>query len=196
MRKSVVLMVALVLVTLISGCTSQPPVLVPGEEAAELVGRYKLRTMDPLQISLLGIPQEKAIETVIDEQGNITLPYIEKPVQAAGLTSSQLERKIQSIYIDGQIYRHITVNVLTSAKSYFMEGEIRNPQEYPLQRRITLLQAIAAAGGYTEYANPHKITITRNDRVIEVNAKDLEKNPEWDIPVEAGDRIKVHRSLL
>ncbi len=196
MRKSVVLMLALVIVTLISGCASRPPVLVPGEEAAAVVGRYKLRTLDPLQISLLGIPQEKALETVIDEQGNITLPYIEEPVQAAGLTASELERKIQSIYIDGQIYRNITVNVLTSAKSYFMEGEIRNPQEYPLQRRITLLQAIAAAGGYTEYANPRKITITRNGRVIEVNAKDLEKNPEWDIPVEAGDRIKVHRSLL
>jgi hypothetical protein len=39
------------------------------------------------------------------------------------------------------------------------------------------------------------VTITRNGQVIKVNAKELEEHPEQDIPVEAGDRIKVHRSF-
>jgi polysaccharide export outer membrane protein len=133
---------------------------------------------------------------VIDEKGNLTIPYIDDPVKARGLTTSELERKIQRIYTDGKIYRNITVNVITTAKAYYMEGEVKSPQEYPLSRRTTLLQAIAAAGGYTEYANESKVTITRNGQLLKYNPKHLEKHPEADPLVEAGDRIKIHRSIL
>ena len=178
-----------------AGCSSHPVKMnMAGDDDAGLVGFYQLRSLDKLTVSLLGIPQEKMIEVVIDEEGNITLPYIDNPVKASGLTTSELERKIQKIYTDSQIYRNITVNIVTSAKSYYMEGEIRRPMEYPLQRRITLLQAIAAASDYTEYADKTKITITRGGQVFTFNAKELEKNPELDPAIEAGDRIKVHRS--
>lgn len=180
-----------------SGCSSRPSTGAgSGKEDSILVGFYQLRSLDSLKVSLLGIPEEKIIETVIDEKGNITLPYIDEPVKASGFTTSELERKIQRIYTDGRIYRSITVNVLTSAKSYYMEGEVRRPQEYPLNRRITLLQAVAAASDYTEYANKKHITITRNGQVLKFNAKELEKYPELDPPIEAGDRIKVHRSMF
>jgi len=166
-----------------------------GEEGA-LVGLYKLRALDPLVINLLGIPQEKAIEAVIDERGSITLPYLDEPIQASGLTTSELERRIQQAYTENEIYRNITINIQTHAKTYYMEGEVKRPQEYPLSQRITLLQAIAAASGYTEYANAKKVTITRNGQVVRFNAEKIEKHPELDVPVEAGDRIKVHRSFL
>jgi protein involved in polysaccharide export with SLBB domain len=181
-----------------AGCLSRPALVgtLPGEEDISVTGFYKLHALDPVQISLLGIPEEKMIDTVVDEKGNITLPYIDEPVRAGGMTTSELERKIQRIYTEGQIYRNITVNVLTSAKVYYMEGEVRRPQEYPLTRRITLLQAISAAGDYTEYANRRKITITRNGQIIKANARDIEKHPEWDIPLEAGDRVKIHRSAF
>jgi hypothetical protein len=38
--------------------------------------------------------------------------------------------------------------------------------------------------------------VTRNGQVIKFNAKEIEKHPEMDIPIEAGDRIKVRRSFL
>lgn len=184
------------LIFMLTGCLSLETAPISAESSGgdSLVGLYRLRELDPLQISLLGIPSEKAMETVIDERGNITLPYIEEPVPAVGLTTSELEREIQRIYTEGEIYRDITVNVQTYAKIYYMEGEVRNPTEYSLNRRITLLQAIAAASGYTEYANPKKVTITRNGQVMWFDAKNIEKHPELDVPVEAGDRIKVHRS--
>ena len=197
MKKTGILCVLLA-IFFFTGCSSRPSTAgsVSANEDAGLVGFYQLRSLDSLKVSLLGIPGEKIIETVIDEKGNITLPYIDEPVKASGLTTSELERKIQRIYTDGQIYRSITINVLTSAKSYYMEGEVRRPQEYPLNRRITLLQAVAAASDYTEYADKKKITITRNGQVLKFNAKELEKHPELDPPIEAGDRIKVHRSIF
>lgn len=187
---------ALLLGIMMAGCTSRPVFQGDSPEDEVVVGRYTLRSMDPVLINLMGIPEEKQIETVIDEKGNLSLPFIDEPVVASGLTTSELERKIQKIYVDGQIYRSITVNIQTSAKSYYMDGEVRRPQEYPLTRRITLLQAIAAASGYTEYADKKRITITRNGQIIKANAKDLEKNPELDIPIEAGDRINVHRAMF
>jgi polysaccharide export outer membrane protein len=178
-----------------SGPAGMAPVAAP-DESAPMVGLYQLRALDPVKISLLGIPEEKELDTVIDERGNISVPYVNEPVQAAGLTTSELERKLQGIYVDGKIYRNITVNVVTMAKTYFVEGEVRKPQEYPLNRKISLLQAIAAASGYTEYANQKMVTVTRNGKILKFNAKEIEKNPELDIPIEAGDRIKVHRSIF
>ena len=184
-----------IIISFLMGCSSPVMIGEEPEEATALVGLYTLTPMDPLLVTLLGIPEEKQIDTVIDEKGTITLPYIQEPIQAADLSTSQLEREIQRIYIEGGIYRSITVNIQTSAKTYYMEGEINRPQEYPLSRRITLLQAIAAASGYTEYANKKSIIITRRGTIIRANAKELEKHPELDIPIEAGDRIKVDRSF-
>jgi polysaccharide export outer membrane protein len=186
------------LMIVVAGCASRPVIMsgVSGEEDAPVIGLYHLRPMDPIQINLLGIPEEKRLETVIDEKGELSLPYIDAPVLASGLTTSELERKIQDVFTSGDIYRNITVNVLTTAKLYYMEGEVARPQSYPLERRITLLQAIAAAGGCNDFANKKNVTITRNGKIIKVNAKDLEKHPEWDIPIEAGDRVNVHRSLF
>jgi protein involved in polysaccharide export with SLBB domain len=185
-------------ILVLAGCSTGPAAIggASTEDDGPVTGLYRLRPMDPITISMLGIPEEKQLETVIDEKGNLSLPYVDEPVKASGLTTSELEQKIQKVYTDGQIYRNITINILTSAKSYYMEGEVARPQEYPLTRRITLLQAIAAASGYTDFANRKNVTVTRNGQVIKVNAKDLEKHPERDIPIEAGDRIKVHRSLF
>ena len=178
----------------LGGCSTSRVYEGTPSEVDELVGLYTLNPLDPIFISLLGIPKETEIESVIDERGMITMPYISEPIQAAGLTTSDLEREIQRIYTEGAIYRNVTVNIQTSAKTYYMEGEVNRPQEYPLPRRITLLQAIAAASGYTEYAKKENVTITRRGELIKANAKKLEKNPEMDIPIEAGDRIKVGRS--
>ena len=194
MKKAGIFFVLLISFVL-AGCAGRP-VTLSGEEDSVVVGLYKLRSMDPVQINLLGIPEEKQIETVIDEKGNLTIPYVNEPVKASGLTTSELERKIQRIYTDGKIYRNITINVITTAKAYYMQGEVVRPQEYPLTRRTTLLQAIAAASGYTEYANESKVTITRNGQLLKYNPKYLEKHPEEDPLVEAGDRIKVHRSIF
>jgi polysaccharide export outer membrane protein len=194
MKQSGVFCILFLAVSL-AGCLRPAVIDESNENSGALVGLYNLKPLDPLFISLLGIPDEKEIETEVNEYGQINLPYIEAPIEVVGLSTSQLERKIQDIYINGGIYRNVTVNIQTSAKSYFMEGEVSRPQEYPLNRRITLLQAIAAAGGYTDFADKKDVVITRRGTNMRVNAREIEKNPELDIPLEAGDRIKVDRTF-
>ncbi len=167
--------------------TESPEIVPSGGGAA-----YRLRPGDMVVIMLRAVQSEQ-IETTVDENGDIKLPFI-GAVRAAGCTASELENRIQSRYIDGKIYRYLTVHVHVPTRSYFVRGEVRNPGRFPLAGSVTVLQAIAAAGGYTDFADISDIRLTRGDRTFRLNGRDIERNPEKDIEVEAGDTIVVKRS--
>ena len=156
---------------------------------------YRLHPGDHLIVYLRGIPNEDMVEDVIDENGYITLSYINR-ILAAGKTPSELEQAIRKAYLDQKIYKDITVNVVVPSQSFFVRGEVRQPGRYPLMSGVTLLQAIAAAGGYTEFAYPRKVKVVRGETTFYVNMHDLEKHPEKDRAVEAGDVIVVPRSIF
>lgn len=81
----------------------------------------------------------------------------------------------------------------------YVYGEVRNPGalQYKASKKITLLQAIAQAGGTTEWAARSKITITRKNLKtgkeikIPVNLKSIIKNKRADIILEDGDVVIV-----
>jgi len=155
---------------------------------------YILKPNDNVSIFLRGIPKEERIDDMIDENGYISLPYIDQ-ILAAGRTSSELEKVVRKAYLSGKIYRNVTVNVMIPSLNYFIRGEVKGPGRQPLVAGVTVLQAVAAAGGYTEYANAKKIQIVRGDQVFYVNARDFELHPERDLELEAGDVIVVSRSM-
>jgi len=81
----------------------------------------------------------------------------------------------------------------------FVYGEVRNPGVIPYLRskRITLLQAIAQAGGPTEWAKRSKVVIKRKDKEtgkeikIQVNLKNMLAGKVADIVLEEGDVVIV-----
>ena len=156
---------------------------------------YQLRPADRIVVTLRGIPTEEQIEDVVDERGYITLPYLDE-IMAAGRTGSELERAIRSAYIDGKIYKNITVNVILPEQTYYVRGEVKTPGRYPLSSGVTILQAIAVAGGFTDFANAKKVKVVRGGKYFFVDTKDLERKPEKDVSVEAGDVIRVYRSVF
>jgi len=157
---------------------------------------YKLRGGDPVVIFLRGIfPKDDELQDIIDEAGYLNLPYI-GAILAAGKTTSQLESEIQKTYLDKQIYKSVSVNVVLPSQSFFVRGEARMPGRFPLITGMTVLQSISAAGGYTDYANPKDVNIIRGERVIRVNATDLERHPEKDVSIEPGDVIVIPRSFF
>lgn len=168
------------------------------EEARAVAERapYRLRPGDPVLINLRGLGQrDEKIEEIVDERGYVTLPFIDE-VTAAGQTVSDLERIIQKTYIDRKIYRRINVSVMSAAQSYFVQGEVRQPQRFPLVTGTTVMQAIAAAGGYTDYADPKRVTLTRGRDVRVINMREIERDPLKDVSVESGDVIRVPRSIF
>ena len=164
------------------------------ENASSPESGYMLKVGDGIQVYLRGIPMPDRIEDVIDEEGKITLPLINE-VQAAGLAASELERNIRQIYLDRDIYRNITVNVVVPTRSYFILGEVRAAGRFQIMSATRVSQAIAAAGGYTEYASG-KVQVKRRGAIVKVikNARRLERAPEDDILLEPDDVVEVLRS--
>ena len=57
---------------------------------------------------------------------------------------------------------------------------------------MTVLKAVSAAGGFTDYAKRVAVEVTRTDGTkVVVNCKKAQKNPKLDIPISPGDRISV-----
>lgn len=154
----------------------------------------RLKPLDPLYIRFSGILEQQQLEVTINEKGDINLLHIKEPIKAAGLSPSQLANEIERLYIEGGIYKNVSVNVTMTAKVYYVQGEIIQPGQFQLMSGTTLLQAIAGARGYTPYANKKKITLTRHGKVYTYNAKELEKDPSKDVKIKAGDVIKVWQS--
>jgi protein involved in polysaccharide export with SLBB domain len=200
----------LFVMVLIFGCAIQPvnpgghtaphiaaPVMPDGTNAVvssmQTLGGYTLKPADPIYVRFSGIVEQQALELVIDENGEIDLLHIDEPVVAAGLTTSELEDKIERLYIDGGIYKNVSVNVTMTAKLYYVQGEVNAPGQMQLVSGTTLMQAIAGARGLTPFASK-KVTITRQGKIYTFNWKKLEKDPTLDVTIEAGDVIKVWQS--
>jgi len=158
-----------------------------------------LRSGDQLSIRLAGVPSEEISQVsgayTVDGQGNINLPYLGK-VHAAGLRQADVQNSIESAYKNKGIYAApiITVSVQFD-RLVDLEGDVRSPQRVRYTPDLTLLGAISAAGGFTEYADQTKVSILRNGSRTFINVKKVRQNTEVDPPLEPGDKISVPRSF-
>jgi protein involved in polysaccharide export with SLBB domain len=167
----------------------------PAPDPQVLDGAYRLKPLDVIIVNLRGIPEPMEMEEHIDESGMINLPFIGW-IKAADRTSSQLEREIERSYKEQQYYKQITVSILNPSQSYYVRGEVKQPGRFPLMSGVTVAQAVATAGGYTEFANPRKTQITRAGRKITIDLREVERRPDRDIDVKSGDVILVPRSIF
>jgi len=152
-------------------------------------GEYALEKGDTVIIHLQGIPEPETVEDIVDANGMVTLPLIDE-VQASNRSSRQIEADIKSRYIP-DFYRNINVTVLVPSKSYYVEGKVEDPGKFQLRGVVKVMQAIAEAGGVTEFAHPWKVTITRGDNVILLDRNAVKNDPSLDLELIPGDRVEV-----
>ena len=171
-----------------------PAVVEAGLPSAEDSSGYTLKKGDAVQVYLRGIPSAELIEGIIDEHGTISLPFINEVV-AEGQTASELSRTIRRIYQEQGIYQNMSVNVVVPTRFYFIQGEIRAPGRFQIVSATRISQAIAAAGGYTEFASG-RVAIKRGGKLFKTirNARRLERTPQDDVLLEPDDIIEVQRS--
>lgn len=159
-------------------------------QEVKLFEPYRFRIRDPVYISMPTTLGE--LNLMIDEKGNITLPYIDK-LRAEGSSSSELEEAIIEAYVP-DYFRAMSVNVMAvTQRNYYISGYVARPGKYPYIGGITLMQAIDTAGGLSLYANRKKIYITRAGQTKRYDTNQITKNPVLDVTLEAGDRIVVGR---
>ena len=159
-----------------------------------------LRAGDQIEIRLGGVPAEEVSQVTgiytVDGDGFINMPHIGK-IHAAGATQSQLQSMIESSYKSQQIYTNpsITLAVPNSARFVDVGGDVRSQQRVPFTADLTVLGAITAAGGFTEYADQSKVRLLRDGKVIMINIKEVRKDPTKDIKLKPGDKIQVPQSF-
>ena len=95
--------------------------------------------------------------------GKISLPLLHD-VQAAGLTPMQLQEKLAIALGEFMPNPEVSVSV-TDVRSYRVSvlGEVQKPGVLQLKSDTTVLEAIALAGGFRDFASPGKIMIIRKN---------------------------------
>jgi len=141
---------------------------------------YLLRPSDILQIQIFQ-EQDLTREVSVSQEYTISLPLI-GTVDARNRSVRQVEELIRQLYDrDYLVNPQVTLIVLRYAeRSVNVIGSVNVPQAvpFPSERGLTLLDAIARAGGFSRLADRSKVSITRTDdggvsRTFTVNAERL-----------------------
>lgn len=168
---------------------AQEAVQSPGDE-------FRIGVSDVLTISVWKNPDLSA-QVPVRPDGKIALPLVGE-VKAADLTPDELRQDLNTRFTSFVTAPTISVvvNEINSMK-VFIVGEVRNPGSYDIIQPTRLMQALAMAGGLSEYADKSDILILRQQGSTEkriilsvkgiTNGKKLTDN----ILLEPGDTVVV-----
>jgi len=106
---------------------------------------FILQVEDILQVSFPGAPELDA-QIQVRRDGVISVPIIGE-VRVAGLTPSQLENFLEKRLESELVSNDVLVVVLQSQFTYYLEGEVLQPGVVQSFRKLSVLEAIIAAGG-------------------------------------------------
>jgi polysaccharide export outer membrane protein len=154
---------------------------------------YVIGDTDVLQVVVWKEP-DLTREVTVRLDGMITLPLL-GDLQAAGRAPKQLAESLEKAlerYIEAPRVA-VLVSRATSAR-FFVVGQVARSGEFSLSGSTTVLQGLALAGGFREFAKPKDIVVIRKDgKVIPFNferiadGKDMSQN----VVLEPGDTILV-----
>ena len=140
----------------------------------------------------------------ISKDGSINLPLI-GTVILGGRTITDATRIVQNLLAkDYLVNPQVSIGITEYSKRRFaVLGQVKNPGYYliPNEEKLTVLQAIAMAGGYTRIADPSKIVLKRvntgGEQVIRLNAKAMARdNQSQQFEVNPDDTITVGESIF
>jgi polysaccharide export outer membrane protein len=174
------------------GATDKKPVA--QAPAPSVPDEYRMSAGDKLRIEVYKDPQlSQSVQVRPD--GKITLPLI-GDIVATGRTPIELRDTIGAALKEYVTNPTVTVIVVeaTTATAYVM-GEVNHPGAVNLSAPLTVLQALAIAGGLKDFANAKNIRILRKDpagmQMITFNYKDALKSAQAPVYLRAGDTVVV-----
>ncbi|HDY7697756.1 TPA: polysaccharide export protein [Vibrio vulnificus] len=149
---------------------------------------YHLGTGDKIEIIVYG-EDDLSMKLKIGKAGLVNFPYIGE-VKLTGRTPSEIETEIENrLRGDYLLNPMVTVN-LESFRLFYISGEVEQPNGYEYQPRLTVEQAIAMAGGFTDRADKGDINIRSGSTV------ELIEDVELTHPVNPGDTVIVEQSFF
>lgn len=187
-----VALLGLMFAALLTGCAQG--VLASGPAAMEggetrIIEEYRLGVADKVRVTVFG---EAALtgEFLVGGNGKISLPLIGE-TQASGMTIGEFQTEVAEALRNGFISEPRVSAEVLNYRPFYILGEVRTPGEYPYTNNLTVLNAVATAGGFTYRADNRRVFIKR------ANADGEEVFPLTTATrVAPGDTIRIRERLF
>ena len=182
---------------LLSACStpsgSALPVLgVVSDMGGDELGRttaYRLGTGDQVRVIVFG-EESLSNEFVVDGEGAISMPLIGE-VDAAGLTLQELRTRIELQLAEGYLTDPRVSAEVLNYRPFYILGEVETSGEFPYTDGLTVINAVARAGGFTYRANTRRVFIKRAGSDVEV---EVTLTPT--LRVMPGDTVRITERLF
>ena len=79
----------------------------------------------------------------------------------------------------------------TSQRFVSVAGEVKGTGDVPYRADLTLLAAVSARGGFTDYADTKRVKLIRGNKTTTHNLNAIGKDPRLDVKLRPGDKIIV-----
>jgi polysaccharide biosynthesis/export protein len=175
-------MLGSLVVLAVIGCGG-PGSSLPSLPAAKPI--YALGPGDQVRIITFG-EENLTGEFRVNDSGNIALPLV-GAVHATGLTSNELEAAVGDALRRDNLVHHPSVAVEVIAyRPVYVLGEVNKPGQYAYQPGMTVVTAVAVAGGFTYRAVERYAAVVRT-----VEGKAVEGRADRQAFVQPGDVITI-----
>lgn len=138
----------------------------------------------------------------VQPDGSIVFPYLDR-LQVGGLEPQQIEDLIRKGLMDRKILVAPQVTLLVkqyNSKKVSIVGAVQKPGSLPWSEGMKLVDAISESGGLTALADGDHVRVTRNvgSRTVTatVSVDDITDGKLADVPLQAGDTIKVDQRIF
>ena len=155
----------------------------PSATGASGISDYVLGVGDKLEVTVFG-EEDLSGEFQVSSTGTVSMPLIGE-VKAAGETSSQVQATIVSKLANGYMKDpHVSLQV-SSYRPFFIVGEVMKPGSYTYVNGMTVINAVALAGGYTYRADKDDIKLKHG------GPQGQEQHAEETTAVQPGDVVTI-----
>ena len=191
------------LAVLLAACGIQPPSTPPAAGmATPEPGPYRIRVGDQLDVRFYQTPELNVTAIPVRSDGRISVELL-GDVEAAGSTPDELTARLVQGYSRELEKPRITVIVRVFGGQVYVAGEVGKSGNVPYTDGLTALQAIAAAGGFTDNAEPSTVALLRRDPdgswrgySLALEATIAAADPTQDVVLRPSDIVYVPKSTI
>jgi polysaccharide export outer membrane protein len=158
---------------------------------------YPIGAGDLVRISVFNHPELTA-DVRVSQSGTITFPLIGE-IKATGLPPHDLEKALATRLNDGGYVPHPQVSVLITdyqSQRFSVLGQVTRPGQYPMMTEVTVINALAAAGGVVNLVAADEATLLRRDGTrVQIDLISLfQGDPRQNPSLGAGETLYVPRA--
>ncbi|MBN1543401.1 polysaccharide biosynthesis/export family protein [candidate division KSB1 bacterium] len=163
---------------------------------------YRLGYGDVLEVKFFNNPEYNETVTVRPD-GRISLQQI-GDLEVIGITPSELQRLVMQVY--GEILKQPDVTIFVrefGGQFFYVMGEVERPGQFELSKGMTLLRAIATAGGAKNSGKMNSVILVRADqqhnieaRRLDLSISDVAKQLDTDLTLQPYDMVFIPKTFI